>query len=254
MISCFQTDIGNVRTMNEDNVDVFSSNESTLVVVADGMGGHQGGKLASTMTVDIISKSWNSLDKVALRPLDVEQWMQTVIEQTNTEIYNHAQENSDCEGMGTTVVFAHCTSSFITIGHIGDSRCYISNESGFTQLTEDHSFINFLVKSGELDANNIEELENHPKKHILIRALGNEPKVKLDVKTIAFNEDDTLLLCTDGLHGLVKGDLIKAVIENGWSLEEKSEKLINLARISGGSDNISLAIVKNTSAKMEERR
>lgn len=251
MIYHFQTDTGNVRVHNEDSGGVFSNGESTLLIIADGMGGHKGGAKASSMAVEHISSSWKML-KSPIGSADVESWMETIIDIVNSQIYHHSLEHSDLEGMGTTVVFAYCTDRFVTIGHIGDSRGYLLNENGFTQLTEDHTYLNFLIKSGELDPNDKLQLDLHPNKHVLIRALGNESKVKPDVKTITFNEGETILLCSDGLHGLVSDELIKGVIDNDWRLEEQSNKLIELAKISGGSDNISVAIIKNTTPELEE--
>ena len=115
-------------------------------------------------------------------------------------MFQHAQNHLECEGMGTTIVAVILTELFSTIAHIGDSRCYILNESGFSQITEDHSLVNELVRTGQISK---EDAENHPRKNVLTRALGTEVFVDMDIKTIVFEEGDFLLLCSDGLSNKV---------------------------------------------------
>ena len=129
-----------------------------------------------------------------------ESWLIKSIKQVNTKLHEHAKSHSECDGMGTTIVAVIITKLFITVAHIGDSRCYILNEAGFSQITEDHSLVNELVRSGEITK---EDAENHPRKNVLIRALGTEEIVEMDIKSMVFEEGDVLLLCSDGLSNKV---------------------------------------------------
>lgn len=146
--------------------------------------------------------------------------------------------------MGTTIVSAICTDQFATIGHIGDSRCYLFNQHGFQQITEDHSLVNELVKTGQISK---EDAEHHPRKNVLLRALGTEKDVKLDIKTISVDEHDQLLLCSDGLSNKLSEQAMLDILTSDRSLEEKAQTLIHLANEHGGEDNITLAIVEFSS-------
>lgn len=128
----------------------------------------------------------------------------------NARLFDHAAHHPECEGMGTTLVAAVCTERFISIANIGDSRGYIFNENGFQQLTEDHSLVNELVKTGQISK---EDAENHPHKNVILKALGTEDSISPDLKTIVFEENDTLLLCSDGLSNKVPTEVMKEVLE-----------------------------------------
>ncbi len=143
--------------------------------------------------------------------------------------------------MGTTIVAAICTEKFATIANIGDSRCYLYNESGFKQVTEDHSLVNELVRTGQISK---EDAENHPRKNVLLRALGTEMKVDIDISTVIFEEDDVLLLCSDGLSNKVNEQEMYEIIKNDQPLEEKADSFIDLANHYGGEDNITLVLIQ----------
>ena len=129
----------------------------------------------------------------------------------------------------------------MTIANIGDSRCYLLNETGFNQVTEDHSLVNELVRTGQISR---EDAEHHPRKNVLLRALGTEKTVDMDIKTIIFEEGDILLLCSDGLSNKVNEKELSAILTNEDPLEQKASTLISLANENGGEDNITLAIVE----------
>lgn len=247
MKTVFRTDCGRVRPHNEDYVGIFPKGEDTLVIIADGMGGHLAGEVASRMTVDLLGAAWESAENLA-NPDQVENWLVTNLKIINEKIYRHANENPECQGMGTTLVVAVVNDKFSTIGHVGDSRCYILNENGFSQLTDDHSLVNELVKSGQITRS---DAEHHPRKNVILRALGTEPKVDIDVKTITFEENDLLLLCSDGLTDKVSDSDIEMILQSEASLEEKSDQLVKLANDRGGDDNITLAIIYNAAVKKE---
>jgi PPM family protein phosphatase len=240
MGAVFMTDRGKVRQHNEDSGGVFyNGNGSRLAVVADGMGGHRAGDVASAMTIKQLQKYWEESKDIS-SPDAAHQWMVEQVNKINEVLYNHSSEHDECKGMGTTLVAAICTDSFCTIGHIGDSRGYILNENGFSQLTEDHSLVNELVRSGQISR---EDAEHHPRKNILLRALGTEERVTIDVKSIEVEQGDLLLLCSDGLSNKVSDEKLKEILSAHGTLNEKGERLIHLANDLGGEDNITLIIV-----------
>lgn len=238
----FKTDRGKVRAHNEDRVGVFKNHSGNYIaIVADGMGGHNAGDVASEMTLTKLQEAWEQTEEFSTPEL-AEAWLTEQITKINTLIFEHAQENKACEGMGTTIVAAICTTTFTTIAHIGDSRCYMLNDLGFNQLTEDHSLVNELVRSGEISQ---EEAERHPRKNMLLRALGTDASIQIDLKTITFEYNDLLLLCSDGLSNKVSKEEIATILSQAKELEEKAAALIQLANDNGGEDNITLIIVNN---------
>ncbi|WP_090742708.1 Stp1/IreP family PP2C-type Ser/Thr phosphatase [Mesobacillus persicus] len=240
MNAVFMTDKGKVRIHNEDNGGIFINQDGQhLAIVADGMGGHRAGDVASEMTINSLKDEWEKTEKIETAEA-AKEWLTTKILHVNKLVFEHSKQNTDCEGMGTTVVAAICTDLFATVANIGDSRGYILNEVGFQQLTEDHSLVNELVRSGQISK---EDAEHHPRKNVLTRALGTEETVAMDTKTIMFEEGDFLLLCSDGLSNKVTEDELKSALTHNESLEDKATGLITLANENGGEDNITLVIV-----------
>lgn len=243
MRSFFLTNRGKVRQINEDSCGVYHNKAGqVLAVVADGMGGHRAGDVASSMTTSQLRSYWEQVDKIATSE-SAEEWLKEHISKINSNLYTHSQENDECKGMGTTVVAAICTELFLTVSHIGDSRCYVLNSHGFQQITEDHSLVNELVRSGHISK---EDAEHHPRKNVVLRALGTETHVQMDLKTLILDEGDMLLICSDGLSNKVPEAELKSILESDESIENKSEKLIQLANDNGGEDNITLVIVDYT--------
>lgn len=235
------TDQGKIRQHNEDNGGVFSNRDGDLLaIVADGMGGHRAGDVASKMTLDTLKEKWEASEGISTAD-QAEKWLEQHVQLVNVRLFEHAHQNSECEGMGTTIVAAICTDRFATVVNIGDSRCYIINESGFKQLTEDHSLVNELVRSGQISR---EDAEHHPRKNVLLRALGTEKQVEMDIITITFEEGDLLLLCSDGLSNKVNETEMEKKIASNQDLHEKAVELIQLANANGGEDNITLVIVE----------
>ncbi|WLR43576.1 Stp1/IreP family PP2C-type Ser/Thr phosphatase [Bacillus carboniphilus] len=246
------TDQGKVRTHNEDSVGVFVNQRNHLLaVVADGMGGHLAGDKASQMTVEQFKERWNNQTNITT-PEEAENWLKQQISDINLTIHQHANAHSECQGMGTTFVGALFANQFVTVGHIGDSRCYLLNKDGFSQITEDHSLVNELVKSGQISQ---EDADHHPKKNILIRALGTNEQVDIDLKTVCLEEEDLLLLCSDGLSNKITTEEMEKVLISSWSLQEKADHLVTLANDQGGEDNITVVLYKheiNMTQKSEE--
>lgn len=183
MRAVFITDKGKIRQHNEDNGGVFLNQAGQrLAVVADGMGGHRAGDVASEMTISKLKEKWAESPLIETAE-HAERWLKQSILEVNETLLNHSKTHAECQGMGTTIVAAILTDLFSTIAHIGDSRCYILNETGFSKITEDHSLVNELLRSGQISK---EDAENHPRKNVLTRALGTESTVEMDIKTIIF--------------------------------------------------------------------
>ena len=235
-----QTDVGKVRKVNEDAATAIEKNESTLLaIVADGMGGHLAGDVASRLTVDSFVEEWNKWDKTVISNSDAEDWLKETLAKTNKLVYEKANTEEECAGMGTTVVAAICTEDFISIVHIGDSRAYIKNEQGFRQLTQDHSLVGELVRTGQLSE---EDAHFHPRKNVILKAIGTDPELVPDVFTLEWNENDFLLLCTDGLtNKLNDEELHDSLLLH--DLSDTPNHLIQLANDRGGEDNISVVVV-----------
>lgn len=240
MKAVFMTDRGKVRLHNEDAGGVFVNQDGDrLAIVADGMGGHRAGDVASEMTITQLKSEWEASKGISTAE-EAEQWLKEKITIVNHLLFDHATNHPECDGMGTTIVAAIATDRFATLANIGDSRGYIYNESGFKQVTEDHSLVNELVRSGQISK---EDAEHHPRKNVLLRALGTEKMVEMDIKTIMFEEGDVILLCSDGLSNKVSEKEMVTILLNEDHLEQKADSLISLANNYGGEDNITLAIV-----------
>lgn len=243
MQAFYKTDQGKVRLHNEDNGGIFYKTDTCcLAIVADGMGGHNAGELASRIAVQKLAHEWESMDG-NFNPEKAEKWLNQTINDANKEIYLESLENEDHAGMGTTVVAAICSESFVSIANIGDSRCYLLNESGFKQLTEDHSLINELLKLGEISE---EDAKVHPRKNLLMKALGTEDQCEVDIKTIICDEDDRLLLCSDGLSNKLTSEELEQILRSEKPVAEKANEYIQRANENGGEDNISVAIIEFT--------
>ncbi|KGX93216.1 protein phosphatase [Pontibacillus halophilus JSM 076056 = DSM 19796] len=236
----FLTDTGQVRSHNEDAGGLYlNASEQALAVVADGMGGHRAGDVASSLAASSLHKKWLESSLITT-PDEAEAWLKEQVQAINREIFEYAKEHEECEGMGTTVVAAICTNEFVSVAHIGDSRCYLKTEFGFKQVTEDHSLVNELVKSGQISR---QDAEHHPRKNVLLRALGTESDISVDVKTMVWEEGNTLLLCSDGLSNKVSDEELHEFVQTPLSVEEAAERLVTIANERGGEDNISLVIV-----------
>lgn len=237
----FMTDKGKVRQNNEDYGGFFTNKQGQyLAIVADGMGGHLAGDVASKMAVDLLHELWENCTGIE-NAEHAEKWLQSNITHVNKVLYDHAQSHKECEGMGTTIEAVIVTNRFATVAHVGDSRAYLLNHSGFTQLTEDHTFVNELVRTGQISK---EDAENHPRKNVILRALGTEEDLKIDLKTIMFEQGDLLLLCSDGLSNKISTEKMLEILQNNETLDQKAKLFIQTANENGGEDNITLIILK----------
>ncbi|MFD1067188.1 Stp1/IreP family PP2C-type Ser/Thr phosphatase [Oceanobacillus locisalsi] len=248
MKGLFLTHCGQVRNHNEDAGGIFE-NKSTqpIAVIADGMGGHQAGDVASMLAVDKIKNKWEETEQIE-NAEDIKHWFQNIIREANTQIFQKAQENKQLEGMGTTLVAAAIIRNSLIIAHIGDSRLYMARGDQIEQLTEDHSFVNELVKRGEITEG---DAEVHPYKNYIIRALGTDAEVDTDVKILTWQAGDRLLLCSDGLSDKMNQTELAQLITADKEMNEIGQQLIDLANQRGGEDNISLILMAHDGSDSE---
>lgn len=247
METAFKTDCGKIREHNEDSGGLFYSKTGQLLaLVADGMGGHRAGDVASALALDFIKGHWEKTAE-AISHAEAEHWLQETIKQANKHLLSYAGEHPECRGMGTTIVATLCMSEFAAIAHVGDSRCYLLEESGLTQVTKDHSLVNELVRQGEISE---EEAAVHPRKHVLLQALGTEETVESETKMIEWRSGNIVLLCSDGLTNNVSDEQLKDTLSSGLTLQEKADSLIEQANAAGGDDNITLVLVQADSQEV----
>ncbi|QXE03052.1 Stp1/IreP family PP2C-type Ser/Thr phosphatase [Terribacillus sp. DMT04] len=245
----FITDRGQIRSHNEDAGGVFSNAHAQhLAVIADGMGGHKAGDVASELAISHL-RQWFTGASAFESPKEAEEAIQQAIKEINLHVYEESRQNEELSGMGTTIVAALCTDHFVTIAHIGDSRCYLLNEEGFKQVTEDHSLVNELVRSGQITE---QDAENHPRKNVLLRALGTDQNVEMDVLSITWDAGDRLLLCSDGLSNKLDKQELLQYLTSEEDMEKIASQLVSVANDRGGEDNISLIIADLADAPVRE--
>ncbi len=243
-----QTDVGRKRNHNEDNFAIYP--EFGLYIVADGMGGHASGEVASKMAIDTLQEFFASTadDPERTWPYKMdrskgyeENRLITGIKLCNLRIYEQAQRNSRQRGMGTTVATLFAVEDGFFVAHVGDSRCYRVRESRIEQLTEDHSLLNDYKKMKRLTE---EEIANFPHKNVIVRALGMKDTVKVDTRFEQPEKGDLLLLCSDGLCGPVADAQILDIVHATHDLSEMAQRLISAANDRGGPDNITCVVAR----------
>ncbi len=236
------TDIGRKRKSNQDSI--FMSVEKHLFVVADGMGGHNGGDIASQIATKFIPEyvfsHWN-LDPTIL--------IEKSIRQTNREIKDFAEKNAHLQGMGTTIVSFFFRGAYLYIGNVGDSRAYLVNKHKIYQLSKDHSLVQEKINYGVYSR---EQAQQDPQKNVLVKTVGFEDEIEVDVFTYKVNKNDIFLICSDGLHGKVSDEDMLFIVNDHLPDPSKAtqddvdrlvQTLINQANENGGNDNISAIVV-----------
>ena len=240
MNSYYLTDPGKVRTHNEDSVVVMTNeNGEKLMIVADGMGGHRSGEIASSIVVSHVGKSFTDKKQLGTKE-EAKEWMKNVISESNVLIYKYTIDNPDSMGMGTTIVMSLITNDYLLFGNIGDSSGYVLKNNHLHKITVDHTLVNLLVKSGELTE---EEAREHPRRNVLMRALGTNMSVEMDIFDVE-TDVDGVLLCSDGLTNMLKDEQIVKVLIEDIPVENKVKKLIVKCNNRGGTDNISIAYLE----------
>lgn len=237
----YRTSIGKQRNDNEDYVDVFTNLAGQhLAIIADGIGGHQGGDVASAMAVSHLGHEFEQTDLTT--PAAARTWITGEITAENQSIIDKSNQFADLNGMGTTLVAALYFTEEVVIASIGDSRAYLLRDRQFRQLTEDHSLVNELVKRGEISK---QAARHHPQKNVIIRSLGISTDARFDLNTYPLVTGDQLLLCTDGLTNMVTDEDIRKVLLSDQTPAKKCDQLIEMANAAGGLDNITVLIIAN---------
>ena len=226
VLAGFATDIGRVRQGNEDCYLA----ESPLFAVADGMGGHRGGEVASHL----------ALDTVEAMHLRGEGTLADQVREANRAVFQRSGEDRKVAGMGTTLTAALVDGDGLHLAHVGDSRAYLLRGGSLRQLTDDHTLVNRMVKAGEITR---AEAEVHPHRNVVTRALGTEPEIPVDEQSVALLEGDRILLCSDGLTGMVTEDQIQAILETTDEPQQAADRLIRAANRAGGIDNITAVVL-----------
>lgn len=238
------TAIGKVRQINEDSFYIPRDidNDIPLFIVADGMGGHNAGEIASSkaieLVVEYINKNFIDYKK---KEDSLTKLLSEAILRANHNIYKKSISNSNMTGMGTTLTAVLIDNNKVYIAHVGDSRAYTVKKNHIYQLTKDHSYVEQLINNGKITR---EEAINHPQKNIITRAIGVEGIVEIDISVRHFEKNDKFILCTDGLTNLVSDEQILKIIQGNKSCQSTAEKLVNMADDLGGKDNITVIVIK----------
>ncbi|MFL0195962.1 Stp1/IreP family PP2C-type Ser/Thr phosphatase [Clostridium sp. WILCCON 0269] len=229
------SDVGRVRKLNEDFVDFYKSKNLDIYVVADGMGGHNAGEVASKIAVETIISYIKLKEEIEI---DVEDELLKAINLANDKIYKLSRSSKEFGGMGTTITACLVKDSEMIVANVGDSGCYIIEYSGITKITKDHSLVQQLVDEGSITE---EEAAIHPNKNIITRAIGTNMSVEIDTFKVNLEDVSKVILCTDGLsNGVSMDEMYDIIIKN--NNESSCKQLIELSNLRGGRDNISVIV------------
>lgn len=246
MQTFYFTDPGKVRSHNEDSVTIINNDKSEFVLaIADGMGGHKAGEVASKIAIDHIRDSFYRLDTIGSKD-DAIEWLRLIVKEINNKIFEYAKEHPESKGLGTTLVIAVKTNDYILYGNIGDSSGYVIKNNTLHKVTKDHTYVEVLINNGRLTE---ESAKHHPGKNLLTRALGANNPIEIDI----FDVDTSvkgLFLCSDGLTNMLTEEQIEKILNSDLEVEEAVIKLIRKANSRGGTDNISIAYLKKESGEL----
>ena len=228
-----KSDAGNVRELNEDYASFIEDERFKIYLVADGMGGHNAGEIASKLAVKSIIRYLLEHSE------EDENLLLNAVKYANNEIYEISQKNDKCKGMGTTITGCFIKGDMIQVVNVGDSCCFSIKDNEIKKVTKDHSWVQELIDAGAITE---EEGRVHPKKNIITRALGTNSSVKIDIFNIEKNESSMFLLCSDGLSNEVQKEEMVEIVNRYKNVNEACEKLVDLAKARGGKDNITVLL------------
>ncbi|MBR0295688.1 MAG: Stp1/IreP family PP2C-type Ser/Thr phosphatase [Bacilli bacterium] len=238
----YKTDLGLARISNDDRViGLNNSKGNVLLVVCDGMGGAKKGDFAATIAITTVQESFKNRKRGFLNRGAARYWLASAIRKANRRIYNEASKNEEMyKGMGTTITALLIVRDYYVVAQVGDSRCYTISprNNQFIQITEDQTYVAYLYRTKAITE---EEMATHPKRHVLMNALGIYPSLELDIKTGPYL-NEPFLLCTDGLYNNVSKQDIELIFRGEDTVEQKISTLIALANANGGSDNIGIVL------------
>ncbi len=235
------TDIGNVRTQNQDAYRIEHFDDVWLAVVCDGMGGAKAGNVASALACEVFTEEVKRSFRARSTPEETEQMLRTAAALANITVYEHSQLSDEFSGMGTTLVAALVGAGTAWVLNIGDSRAYFINADGLRRVTTDHSVVELMVQRGELTA---AEARTHPRKNLITRAVGTAKQVLADVFTLPLNEGDCLLLCTDGLSNQMADEEILFEVVHGETHSDCCRRLLEIAKRRGAPDNVTSVLLE----------
>ncbi len=235
------TDVGLKRQNNEDSYVVLAGSErnSFVVILADGMGGHQKGEVASSTAVQYVSAALARQINMNMDSVQMRKTVAEIVEKSNVKVYLQSLESKDHRGMGTTLTVAVINRDRMVIGHIGDCRSYVLRGDKLLQLTTDHTLVQVLVDRGDLS---VEAARQHKRKNVVTRALGSRDYVKADIIDFQLQKGDKLLFCSDGLHDYVEENEFKKILKQEHNPRETVIKLIKLANDTAGMDNVTVIV------------
>jgi len=233
------TDVGR-RQNNEDSFFKYRNDKLYGGLIADGMGGHNKGDVASKLAADVIKDYIMSHFEDKMDSFDVSELMRTAVVKANEKIYQMATKNPICMGMGTTVTMAFVFGKWLISAHVGDSRAYLISDSGIERVTNDHSYVRELLERGVISE---EEAKRHPKRNCITRAVGTERSIMVDINVRKYN-GETVLLCSDGLWAYVEDDKIYDIVKNNEDLDTAAEQLTDMAILNDSTDNITAVLFK----------
>ena len=242
MFICACSDVGRVRDINQDAFYYIEDKELPIFIVADGMGGHKAGEVASNLAISTVVRHYEACrEKIVNREMFIPQFLNEAVELANDNLIEEARSDDELKGMGTTVTMCLVLDGEMYIGHVGDSRAYLLRDEELIQITQDHSLVGELLRIGSITK---DEAVNHPKKNIITRALGSDSKIKVDVFTRELRRDDRIILCTDGLTNMVSEEEILKVILTDKNPSAICSTLVNISNEAGGIDNTTIMIIK----------
>ena len=241
MKAFYQTDAGKVRSHNEDSVTIIKNlNDEYLAVVADGMGGHKAGEVASSLVVGELGNRFSELSSIGSKEEAVI-WLKEIIDEINVKILRYAEEHVDANGLGTTCVCAILTKDFLIFGNIGDSSGFVFKKGKLYKVTKDHTLVNMLLENGELTES---AAMTHPQKNVLMRALGAAETIEMDIFDVE-RDVDGVFLCSDGLTNMLTVEQMEKVLnDKDLDLQDQVGKMIMKANMRGGTDNITIACIR----------
>jgi PPM family protein phosphatase len=222
-----RTDVGRGRPENEDSILVDP--DGGLYAVADGMGGHRAGEVASATAIEALKAAYLGGQRV-----------DQAVAAANAAVFAKAAEDAALRGMGTTLTAVALQNSTAVLGHVGDSRAYLMRDGAVTQVTDDHSLVEQLVREGRLTP---EEAQKHPQRAIITRALGVDPNVEVDTYRVDLKPGDRLLICSDGLTNMLSDDTIAQTLRRHADPQQAADTLVDMANQAGGDDNITVVLV-----------
>lgn len=245
------SDVGMKRKINEDSYVALippntPSDVDAIVAVADGMGGHEAGEVASGIAVNVITTRFGDADAAVLRSTEggFPELVRSVVEQANADIVS--QSTGERTGMGTTLTLGLIAGSTLYLGHVGDSRAYLFHAGSLRALTNDHSLVGEEVRAGRMSPG---EAAVHPRRNLVTRALGAEASVSVDTESVDMEPGDVVLVCSDGLHGVVSDEEIADVLRKGSDLQAATQSLVDLANAKGGPDNVTAVLAELSPAR-----